>query len=206
MLMTTLKFEMANILILILVCINESFASMNNANGNIGELREAPDIETESHSLKTHNQHRVHRVQKVIDKDHYNKVYGTQLDGTAHRRHADIDYLKPGGSPWPWYEQAKVQYGDDKLLHKEQKREHNDHLAEYKKQFGENTRIYQETQRVNLETDREGKMIDAQHNAQQLQQDKGGVNGKKNGARRRRRKRKDEIFYKSRKDSKQFLV
>lgn len=138
-----------------------------------------------------------------VDTEYYNRVYGSKLS-----RHADIDYLKPGGSPWPWYEQAKVQHGDDKLLHKEQLREHKDYQAEYKKQSGENMRIYQETQRVNLEAGREGDVMDAQQ-----KQDGEGNNAanKKKGARnvvggggRRKRKRKD-IFYENRKESKQFL-
>lgn len=134
------------------------------------------------------------RHEFLVDKNHYNKVYGsklTELEGL--QRHADIDYLKPGGSPWPWYEQAKVQYGDDKRMHSEQIREHKDYQAEYKKQFSENMRIYQESQRINLETEREGKILDAKHD----QKDK---NGKKN------KRKKNSIFYEDKKDSKQFLA
>ncbi|XP_066921538.1 uncharacterized protein [Clytia hemisphaerica] len=120
-----------------------------------------------------------------VDKEHYNKMYGSRL------QRKDIDYLKPGGSPWPWYEQAKIQHGDDKLLHKEQKREHKDYQAEYKKQFSENMRVYQETQRVNLETEREGAILNA-------------TNTNDAAKSNQKRRRKEEIVL-SKKESKRFL-
>jgi len=100
-----------------------------------------------------------------IDRDHYKKVYGDALSYIQSK--SSFWNLERRGSPWPWYEQAKLQHKDDKLLHTEQKREHKDYQAEYKKQFEENMRIYQETQRINLETGREGKILEQQNPKQQ---------------------------------------
>ena len=99
-----------------------------------------------------------------VDRDHYRQVYGDTLSSINSR--SSFWNRERRGSPWPWYEQAKLQHKDDKLLHTEQKREHKDYQAEYKKQFEENMRIYQETQRINLETEREGKIL-KQQNPQQ---------------------------------------
>lgn len=200
-------------LILLIVCISKSLIASppskavsspstatrpNNANTSRKQQQTVQRTSIHSNLKNKRNQQRQHpayRHKVLVDKDHYNTVYGSKLAALqGQRRHPDIDYLKPGGSPWPWYEQAKLQYGDDKLLHSEQKREHKDYLAEYKKQFGENMRIYQESQRVNLETEREGKILDTKNGG------KDNKSGKKN------KRKKNDIFYEKNKDSKQFLV
>ena len=206
--------------IILLICINKTLLASSpsktvssptttnkdaNQRSNSKISREQTSQRTFIHSKlndrinQEQQHHAASRHKALVDKHYYNKVYGskmTELQG--HRRHADIDYLKPGGSPWPWYEQAKVQYGEDKLMHSEQKREHKDYLAEYKKQFGENMRIYQESQRINLETEREGKILDAKNGKSNDEGD-----DKKNGKRKQRKK--NDVFYKNKKDSKKFL-
>ena len=202
-------------LILLIVCINKTLiasppskavtspsTATTPSNTNTSRKQQQIVQRTSIHSnLKSkinqqrQNQHPANRHKVLVDKDYYNTVYGSKLAALqGQRRHPDIDYLKPGGSPWPWYEQAKVQYGDDKLLHSEQKREHKDYLAEYKKQFGENMRIYQESQRINLETEREGKILDAKNG------------GKDNKSGKKHKRKKHDIFYENKKDSKHFLI
>lgn len=98
-----------------------------------------------------------------VDREYFKQVFGNQLDD--HFQQSPIGNLNRRGSPWPWYEDSKVDYKNDRRIHREVKREQEDHQKEYKKQFEENQRLYQENHRVHSETEREMILLNQRSNS-----------------------------------------
>lgn len=132
----------------------------------------------------------------TVDREYFSRLMLSNTNSQQQNGDMSVDLVKKTkdhqtfsryrrGSPWPWYEVAKVDYKNDRRIHRETKREQEDHQKEYKKQFDENNHRYQEMLRVHTETQRETEVM--------RQQEKENNNG--TTAAKEKRNKRELILY-----------